>query len=173
LYGKSFKKENFNSQEGGVMNNHLLDGKKILAVDDEPDVLSVLEEEIKDACPSCSFDKAVTYEEALEKLKKNQYDIVILDIMGVRGFDLLKYAVDKGLKVVMLTARALNADALQQSYQMKAHGYLPKDKLGEIVPFLEDILQYDFSTGWKRLLSKLEKFFDTHFEPDWRNKIGY
>ncbi|HOJ72241.1 MAG TPA: response regulator [Syntrophorhabdaceae bacterium] len=155
------------------MNKSLLEGKKILAVDDEPDVLVVLEEEIKEACPSCTFEKAVTYEEAMEKLEKNTYDIVILDIMGVRGFDLLEYSVKKGLKVVMLTAQALNADALQKSYQMKAHGYLPKDKLGEIVPFLEDVLQYDFSTGWKRLLSKLEDFFDKTFDPGWRNKIGY
>ncbi len=155
------------------MNKSLLEGKKILAVDDEPDVLVVLEEEIKEACPNCTFEKAVTYEEAMEKLEKNIYDIVILDIMGVRGFDLLEYSVKKGLKVVMLTAQALNADALQKSYQMKAHGYLPKDKLGEIVPFLEDVLQYDFSTGWKRLLSKLEDFFDKTFDPSWRNKIGY
>ncbi|HOF58131.1 MAG TPA: response regulator [Syntrophorhabdaceae bacterium] len=151
----------------------LLEGKSILAVDDEPDILGVLEEEIKDACQSCSFDKAVTYEQAMEKLKNNTYDIVILDIMGVRGFDLLEFGVKKGLKVVMLTAQALNADALQKSYQMKAHGYLPKDKLGEIVPFLEDVLQYDFSSGWRRLLSKLENFFDKNIEADWRNKIGY
>ncbi|MCX7966370.1 MAG: response regulator [Syntrophorhabdaceae bacterium] len=155
------------------MDKSLLDGKSILAVDDEPDVLDVLEEEIKDACSSCNFDRATTYEEAMEKLNKNNYDIVILDIMGVRGFDLLEFSVKKGLKVVMLTAQALNADALQKSYQMKAHGYLPKDKLGEIVPFLEDVLQYDFSTGWKRLLSKLEDFFDKNFDPSWRNKIGY
>jgi DNA-binding NarL/FixJ family response regulator len=109
----------------------------------------------------------------MEKLKNNTYDIVILDIMGVRGFDLLEFGVKKGLKVVMLTAQALNADALQKSYQMKAHGYLPKDKLGEIVPFLEDVLQYDFSSGWRRLLSKLENFFDKNIEADWRNKIGY
>lgn len=155
------------------MDKSLLEGKSILAVDDEPDVLDVLEEEIKDACSSCIFEKATSYEEAMEKLKKNNYDIVILDIMGVRGFDLLDFSVKKGLKVVMLTAQALNADALQKSYQMRAHGYLPKDKLGEIVPFLEDVLQYDFSTGWRRLLSKLEDFFDKNFDPSWRNKIGY
>ncbi len=155
------------------MNRSVLDGKSILAVDDEPDVLSVLEEEIKDSCPACTFDKAVSYEEAMEKLKSKAYDIVILDIMGVRGFDLLEYAVQKGLKVIMLTAQAFNAEALEKSYRMKAHGYLPKDKLGEIVPFLEDALQYDFSTGWTRLLSKMEQFFDQHFEPGWRKKIGY
>jgi hypothetical protein len=34
--------------------------------------------------------------------------------------------------------------------------YLPKAKLGEIVPFLEDVLRYDFENGWRRLRYKLE-----------------
>jgi hypothetical protein len=34
------------------MTKSILDGKNILAVDDEPDVLSVLEEEILGACPN-------------------------------------------------------------------------------------------------------------------------
>jgi len=155
------------------MSKSILEGKKILAVDDEPDIVKVLEEEVKEAAPNCFFDKALTYEEALEKMEKNTYDIVILDIMGVRGFDLLEYGTKRGFRVVMLTAHALNAEALEKSYKMKAHGYLPKDKLGEIVPFLEDILQHDFFTGWKRLLEKLETFFDKNIDPDWRNRIKF
>ncbi len=155
------------------MERSLLENKKILAVDDEPDVLTVLQEEISDACKSCSFDKATAYEDALKKLESTQYDIVILDIMGVNGFDLLDAAIKKGLKVVMLTAHALNSDALKRAFDMKARAYLPKDKLGDIVPFLEDVLQYEFTPGWKRILGKLESFFDQQFEPGWKNKISY
>lgn len=155
------------------MEKTLLENKKILAVDDEPDVLTVLQEEISEACKSCSFDKATTYEDAMKKLGTAQYDIVILDIMGVRGFDLLDAATKKGLKVVMLTTHALNSDSLKRAYDMKARAYLPKDKLGEIVPFLEDVLKYEFVPGWKRLFDKLESFFDQQFEPDWKNKISY
>jgi len=155
------------------MEKMLLENKKILAVDDEPDVLTVLQEEIGDACKSCSFEKATTYEDAMKKLETTPYDIVILDIMGVRGFDLLDAATKKGLKVVMLTTHALNSDSLKRAYDMKARAYLPKDKLGEIVPFLEDVLKYEFAPGWKRLLDKLESFFDQQFEPDWKNKISY
>ncbi len=155
------------------MEKSLLENKKILAVDDEPDVLTVLQEEISDACKSCLFDKATTYEDAMQKLGTTQYDIVILDIMGVRGFDLLDAAKNKGLKVVMLTAHALNSEALKRAYDMKARAYLPKDKLGEIVPFLEDVLKYEFASGWKRLFDKLENFFDQQFEPGWKNKISY
>ena len=46
------------------MAGSILNGKRILAVDDEPDVLEVLQEEILEACPDCKFDKATTYEEA-------------------------------------------------------------------------------------------------------------
>jgi CheY-like chemotaxis protein len=150
----------------------VLNGKRILAVDDEPDVLAVLEEEIKESCPSCQFEKATTYEQAAELIKANMYDIVILDIMGVRGFDLLELAVKRDLKVGMLTAHALSPEALKKSHDLGARAYLPKDKLGEILPFLEDILTQDYKKGWKRLLSKLENYFDDQFEPDWKKQAG-
>ena len=150
----------------------ILSGKKILAVDDEPDVLTVLEEEIMGACPKCKFDKATTYEKAAELIKSNSYDVVILDIMGVRGFDLLALSVSRNLRVAMLTAHALTPEALKRSFDMKARAYLPKEKLGEIVPFLEDALKYDYLPGWKRLFEKLKDFFDTKFESDWEKNSG-
>ncbi len=154
------------------MGNSVLSGKKILAVDDEKDVLEVLEEEIMDACPDCTFETASTFEGAAKLLETSLYDVVILDIMGVRGFDLLDIAVKKNLRVAMLTAHALSPDALKRSYEMKARAYLPKDKLGEVVPFLEDILQYDYEAGWKRLGKKLYTFFTDRFESDWEKKTG-
>src|SRR5512137_1805605 len=154
------------------MKSSILDGKKILAVDDEPDVLNVLEEEILGACPNCKIEKATTYEAAAKKLESQTYDVVILDIMGVRGFDLLDLAVSRKMKVAMLTSHALNPEALKRSFEMKARAYLPKEKLGEIVPFLEDVLKYDYLPGWKRLFEKLKGFFDTKFESDWEKKTG-
>ena len=154
------------------MTESILNGKKILAVDDEPDVLKVLEEEILSACPNCQFQKAMTYEEASDKLKSQTYDVVILDIMGVRGFDLLEYAVNRNFRVAMLTAHALSPEALKRSFEMKARAYLPKEKLGEVVPFLEDVLKYEYLPGWKRLFEKMKGFFDTKFDSDWEKKTG-
>ena len=154
------------------MAESILNGKRILAVDDEPDVLAVLEEEVKDSCPNCTIEKATTYEKADELLRANEYDVVILDIMGVRGFDLLETAVKRNFKVAMLTAHALSPEALKKSHDLGARAYLPKDKLGEIVPFIEDVLKYEHKTGWKRLLDKLENYFDDQFEPDWKRKSG-
>jgi CheY-like chemotaxis protein len=146
----------------------ILNGKTILAVDDEIDVLSVLEEEILGVAPKCKFEKATTYEDASKKLESQTYDVVILDIMGVRGFDLLDLAVRKKFLVAMLTAHALTPEALKRSFEMKARAYLPKDKLGEIVPFLEDILNYEYLPGWKRLMKKLEGYFMAQWGEYWQ-----
>ncbi len=154
------------------MANSVLDNRVILAVDDEPDVLAVLEDEVRQACTGCTFDKATSYEGAAELLRKNQYDIVVLDIMGVRGFDLLEIAVSRHFRVAMLTAHALTPEALKKSHDLGANAYLPKDKLGEIAPFLEDVLKYERKVGWKHLLEKLESYFDSQFEPDWKKKSG-
>lgn len=159
-------------EENEMVQSSVLKGKTILAVDDEPDVLAILEDEIKATCPDCKFDKATTYEEAAKKLKSTDYDLVVLDIMGVRGFDLLDLAVSRNLKVAMLTAHALSPETLKRAFEMKARSYLPKEKLGEVVPFLEDVLTYEYLPGWKRLFEKMKGFFDQKFETDWEKKTG-
>ncbi len=154
------------------MKESILNHKKLLIVDDEPDVLAVLEEQILDACPDCKIDKATNYENAAEYLKSKEYDLVVLDIMGVRGFDLLEIAVAEKLKVAMLTAHALNPKALKKSHDMGAMAYLPKEKMDEIVPFLEDVLQHDYKSGWERLIEKIGDYYTKKFEGDkWKSQL--
>jgi CheY-like chemotaxis protein len=155
-------------EQGYFMKESILDGKRILAVDDEPDVLTVLEEEILAACPNCQFDKAVSYVTGVKMLKSQAYDVVILDIMGVGGFDLLNLAVSLNFKVAMLTAHALHPEALKRSLELKASAYLPKEKLGEIVPFLEDMLKYEYLFGWKHLFDNLRGFFNDRWGKAWQ-----
>jgi CheY-like chemotaxis protein len=154
------------------MAGSILNGRRLLAVDDEPDVLNLLEEEILAACPDSRVDKATTYQEAVERMISLTYDMVILDIMGVRGFDLLELAVSRNFPVAMLTAHAMTAESLKRAFEMKAHAYLPKEKLGEIVPFLEDVLSYEYLPGWRRLLEKLKGSFEKTFGKDWEKKVG-
>lgn len=150
------------------MAGSILNGKRILAVDDEPDVLDVLEEEILEAAPECTFEKATTYHRATQRLTSQTYDIVILDIMGIRGFDLLDLSSKRNLTVAMLTAHALNPESLKRSIEKKAWAYLPKDKLGEIVPFLECVLEEEYLPGWGRLMKKLEEYFNSRWGRLWK-----
>jgi CheY-like chemotaxis protein len=149
------------------MSSSILDQKKILAVDDEQDILDVLEEEIKSSCSDCVFDRATSYDEAVKLLQSTIYDLIVLDIMGVRGFDLLDIAVKNNLRAVMLTAHALSPENLKRAYDMGARAYLPKEKLNEIVPFLEDAFKYDFESGWKRSYEALRDTFTTLWGRDW------
>jgi CheY-like chemotaxis protein len=151
-----------------IMVESILNNKNILAVDDEPDVLRVLDEEITWVAPKCKFEKATTYAEATKKLESQTYDVVILDIMGVRGFDLLDLAVTKNFRVAVLTAHALSPGDLKRSVELGARAYLPKDKLGEVVPFIEDVLKYDYLPGWNRLMKTLEGYFNARWGELWK-----
>ena len=82
------------------MTRSIFEGKQILAVADNPDILQVLEEKILEACSNCRLDKATTYIQAVEMTFSLAYDLVLLDIRGVRGFDLLNLAVTRHLPAV-------------------------------------------------------------------------
>jgi CheY-like chemotaxis protein len=152
------------------MKRSVLNGKKILVVDDEPDILAVLKEEILDEIPDCIIDTAGSYRDAVELLISWTYDLAIFDIMGVRGFDLLKEAVERPypVPVVMLTGHALSPDALKKSIELGARAYLPKENIGGIVPFLQDVLTYEYGSAWNRVLKQLEGFFSKGWGPYWR-----
>ena len=151
------------------MEDSILKNKVILAVDDDPDVLAVLEEEIRAACPNCTFDKAATYTEASERMASFIYDLVILDIRGVRGFGLLKKAVICNFPVALLTAHPLTPEALGD-YSKEVHAYLPKERLSEIVPFLEEALKYHYLPGWRCLFDEITEFRGKKIEIDWRKR---
>jgi DNA-binding NtrC family response regulator len=154
------------------MTESILNNKKLLIVDDEHDILSIVEEEILEVCPDTKIDKVTSYEAAAELLTSKKYDLVVLDIMGVRGFDLLKIALERKFKVTMLTAHALNPEALKKAHHMGAMAYLPKDKIGELVPFLEHTLQHDHKSAWKHLIEKLEDYYTEKFQSaDWKDGI--
>jgi CheY-like chemotaxis protein len=60
----------------------MLNGKRVLLVDDEPDVLDVLKEEIRAAAPLCVIYTAQSYRDAAALLASWTYDLAILDING-------------------------------------------------------------------------------------------
>ena len=111
----------------------ILKGKAVLVVDDEPDILDTVEEVLD----MCMVYKAPDYNSAIQLLLGFTYDIVILDIMGVNGFELLKIAVRRGFPTVMLTAHALTTEALKNSIKLGAVSCLPKDKIHELPIFLK------------------------------------
>jgi CheY-like chemotaxis protein len=144
----------------------ILEGKAILVVDDEPDILDTVEEVLD----KCLVYKAYDYNSAIQLLLGFTYDIVILDIMGVNGFELLKIAVRRGFPTVMLTAHALTKEALKNSIKLGAVSFLPKDKILDLPYFIENIVLGRGRPVWKKLFDRLESFFNERFGKDWKEK---
>jgi DNA-binding NtrC family response regulator len=140
-----------------------LKGKTVLVVDDEPDILETVAEELE----MCIVDKAQDYDTALQYLASYTYDVVILDIMGVNGFDLLENSVDRGFPTVMLTAHALTPEALKKSIKLGAVSFLPKDKMTELRPFIEEVVLGEGRPVWQKFFERLGAYFNKRFGPDW------
>lgn len=146
----------------------ILKGKRVLIVDDEPDILETLSEMLE----MCFTDTAPNFETAQKFLSKNDYDVAIFDIMGVKGYDLLKLANKKGIPALMLTAHALSPDNLVRSIKGGARSYVPKDKISEITTFLAEILEsrdkgIEKEGTW---FARLKPFFDKKFGTEWREE---
>jgi DNA-binding response OmpR family regulator len=147
----------------------LLKGKKILIVDDEPDVLEALIE-IMDMC---RIDTAPSFEEGEKLLQDQNYDIAILDIMGVKGFELLKIANQQKIPALMLTAHALDEESLKKSAEDGAAYFAPKDKMHEIEFFVADVLEalQKKKSPWEKWFDRLGGFYDKRFHgPNWRQQ---
>ncbi len=153
--------------KGLVMNGKSrLEGKRILLVDDEPDVL----ESLADLLPMCELSKATSFEEARDLLESQPFDIAVLDIMGVAGYDLLELANQRGVTAVMLTARAISPGDIKKSFKGGAASYVPKDKMLHITEFLEDILEAREKGRhpWSRWFEKMGDFCEKRFGKDWQ-----
>lgn len=147
----------------------LLKGKKILVVDDEPDILESLIELLS----TCRIDTASSFEEGKKMLKEQNYDIAVLDIMGVDGFELLKVANAQGIPALMLTAHALTEESLNKSIENGAAYFAPKEKMVDIEIFVADVLEAmkKKKNPWERLLDRLGGFYDRKFQgTHWREQ---
>ena len=146
--------------------DNILKDKTVLVVDDEPDVLDTVEEELE----MCRVHKAADYAGALEKIRSTTYDLVILDIMGVNGFELLKMSSKRGFPTVILTAHALSSEAFKESARLGAAAFIPKEKIGDLTGFIEDVLEDRGRPVWQKVLDRLGNFFEDRFGPGWIDK---
>lgn len=147
----------------------LLSGKRILIVDDEQDILDTL----AGLLDMCKIDTATSFEEGRRLLEDNVYDVTILDIMGVKGYDLLAIATKRGTPALMLTAHALSEEHLKKSAENGASYYAPKDEIDRIDVFVADVLEAKEKnkSAWIKVFERLGRFYDNKFGgSDWRKK---
>ena len=102
---------------------------KILIVDDEPPVSDLFVDLFRKE--NCQPVACASGEEALAILKKDVFDVVLLDIKlpGMSGLELLKNIRDthKTLPVVMITGFGFDEDLIAKSKQLGCAGYIGKN----------------------------------------------
>ncbi len=106
-----------------------MDIKRILVVDDEPDIIELVSYNLKKE----GFDvsSASDGEEALSKIRTDNYDLVILDLMlpGIQGTEICRMLRNdpktQRLPVIMLTAKGEEIDRIL-GLEIGADDYLTK-----------------------------------------------
>ena len=149
----------------------LLAGKRILIVDDEPDVLETLADLLVD----CMVTRATNFEQAKDLLGNQYFDMAILDIMGVKGYELLELCNQKRVIGVMLTAYAVTPEDIKRSYENGAASFLPKEKMADITAYLSDIYEAreKGKNLWWRWFDRLADYCERKFGPDWQKDHGF
>ncbi len=155
-------------REMAMAESGLLEDKRVLIVDDEPDVLETLEALLS----MCELVTASSFDEAKVLLETHRFDMAILDIMGVNGYKLLDIANEKRILAVMLTAHALTPEDTVKSYKRGAAYFVPKEEMANMTTFLGDVLEAKEKgeNYWTRWLDRLGHYYDKKFGLDWTDK---
>jgi len=117
--------------------------KKILVVDDEPDLLRGLIHNLR--FEGYSVDAGEDGNIALKKILENKYDLIILDIMmpGMSGFEVCKNARQQGTTtpIILLTAKGEEIDKVL-GLELGADDYITKPfSLRELLARVKAVLR--------------------------------
>lgn len=157
---------NFNLKN--ITDEELLKERRILVVDDETDIL----ESVEELLDMCAIDACPTFGDAKAKLQKNFYDIAILDIMGVQGYEILKLTRKRNIPTLMLTANALTPQHLKKSIQHGADAYIPKEEMINIAGHVAEVIRTRIKDrqGYAAWFKTLKSFFDRSFGKNWEDQ---
>jgi len=150
------------------MGDQILEGKRILVVDDEPDILQTVAEVLA----SSQVVVAGSFDEARAIIAAESFDLVILDIMGVNGFALLEACRTNRLPAAMFTAHAINVESLNLAVKLGAVSFLPKEELHRLPELVAEILG-DLAQGqthWAKLFKRLGPFFKEKLGVLWEDE---
>ena len=109
--------------------------RKVLVVDDEKLIVKGIKFSLEQ--DEMQVDCAYDGEEALEKAKENQYDIILLDVMlpGLTGFEVCQAIREfSSVPIIMLTAKGEDMDKKKQMHA-PVYEALEKLKKRRVVPF--------------------------------------
>lgn len=114
---------------------------RILIVEDDPAIANLIYINLQDEGYRCTC--ALDGRQGADLLEKEEYDLVLLDIMlpEIDGYELLEYAKTLNVPVIFVTAKAVVADRIK-GLKLGADDYLVKPfQIGELLARVEAVLR--------------------------------
>ena len=123
----------------------MVEMKNILIVEDDPDNRELLEEIISYCEPDCIYTSVDDGEEALKLLKKDKFDIILLDLMLPKkdGFSVLADLKTIGCKTpVVVSSNLSQGEDMEKAKSLGAKGYFVKSNtsISNVVEQVKKIL---------------------------------
>jgi hypothetical protein len=147
-------------KEGTGMSQSMIYDKRVLIVDNDPNFFPILERKVREASPNCKVDMAGTYLEAVEEMVSWTYDLVIMgDIVGSKS-NLLDIAGIRRFPVALLSPDDPSSITSKRTFQTRGKACFPKEKMGQIIAFLQDSVENGSGPRWKYFLKKTIRFFN-------------
>lgn len=134
----------------------------ILIVEDEESISNLIKISLEQANYICNT--AYDGEEALEKIKKNQYDLILLDVMlpKIDGFEIMKYIKELTMPVIFITAVS-NIDNKVKGLKLGADDYITKPfDIQELLARVEVVLRRNNKTSDKITFKDIEIDITSH-----------
>ncbi|MDA8083319.1 MAG: response regulator [Nitrospiraceae bacterium] len=144
-----------------------MDAKKVLVVDDEPDIAELVSYNLKKE--GYSVSTSADGEEALDRIRKGNFDFVVLDLMlpGIPGIEICRILRSepktRNLPVLMLTAKGDEVDKVL-GLEMGADDYMSKPfSPRELVARIKAVLR---RTGARRVEDRIILIGDLAIDRD-------
>ena len=145
----------------------MLTGRVILLAHNDRDMLDTMAEQLD----MCLIHKANDCDSAMQYLLGHTYDFVVLGMEGRDLSELLETCVMREFRTVLLIPTPIPPEALQRCTNLETLYFCPKEKVGKIRDFLEDILLGLRKPGWRRLLERVDIHLLRHVTPHHKNAM--
>lgn len=134
----------------------------ILIVEDEESISNLIKISLTQAGYNCytAYDGEI----ALEKIRKNKYDLILLDIMlpKIDGFEIMNYIKELKIPVIFITAVS-NIDNKVKGLKLGADDYITKPfDIQELLARVEVVLRRNNKTSNKIVYKNIEIDVTSH-----------
>jgi hypothetical protein len=144
------------------MNGQILEGKRILVVDHEREILNM----VSQALAASEVVGVGNVDEARPLISGESFDLAILDTEGANGCDLLKDCHANKLPAAMLTPREVQVRSINEAMKRGAMSFFPRDEVDRLPETVAEL--FERVEKGKAYSTRLFRLLASAFREIWR-----